>query len=117
MSAADIAMSVRSAWRCRGRPGERGGVVDAVADHGDDPALGLQPLDDVDLLGGQRVGDDGGDADGVGHGVCGALPIAGEQDRLHVSRRSAATAAAIAAVGVGDSATALSRPQASSTAV
>ena len=34
---------------------ERGGVVDAVADHRDDPALVLQPLDDVDLVGGQHA--------------------------------------------------------------
>ncbi len=38
--------------------GEGGGVVDAVADHGDDPALGLQAADDVDLVGGQHLGDD-----------------------------------------------------------
>ena len=37
--------------------GEGGGVVDAVADHRHDPALGLQPLDDVDLVGGQDLGD------------------------------------------------------------
>ena len=30
--------------------GQRGGVVDAVADHRDDPALGLQAADDVDLV-------------------------------------------------------------------
>ena len=38
--------------------GERGGVVDAVADHGDDGALVLEALDDVDLVGGQHLGDD-----------------------------------------------------------
>ena len=32
--------------------GERGRVVDAVADHRDDAALGLQPADDVDLVAG-----------------------------------------------------------------
>ena len=37
--------------------GERGGVVDAVADHGDDLALGLQAADDLDLVGGQDLGD------------------------------------------------------------
>ena len=37
--------------------GQGGGVVDAVADHGHDAALGLQPLDDVDLVGGQHLGD------------------------------------------------------------
>ena len=37
--------------------GEGGGVVDAVADHGDDPALGLEPPDDVDLVGRQHLGD------------------------------------------------------------
>ena len=38
--------------------GQRGGVVDAVADHRDACALGLQPLDDGDLVGGQHLGDD-----------------------------------------------------------
>ena len=36
---------------------QRGGVVDAVADHGDRPALGLQPADDVDLVLRQHLGD------------------------------------------------------------
>ena len=43
--------------------GERGGVVHAVADHGHDPALGLQPADHVDLVGGQHLGDHLVDAD------------------------------------------------------
>ena len=30
--------------------GERGGIVDAVTDHRDDPTVGLQPRDDVDLV-------------------------------------------------------------------
>jgi hypothetical protein len=38
--------------------GEGGRVVDAVADHRDGLALGLQALDDVDLVGGQDLGDD-----------------------------------------------------------
>jgi hypothetical protein len=33
-------------------PRERGGVVDAVADHRHDPAVGLEALDDVSLVGG-----------------------------------------------------------------
>ena len=43
--------------------GQRGGVVHAVADHGDDLALALQPADDVDLVLGQHLGDDLVDAD------------------------------------------------------
>ena len=46
--------------------GEGGGVVDAVADHGDDLAVGLQAADDVDLVGGQHLGDHVVDADLVG---------------------------------------------------
>ena len=61
--------------------GEGGGVVDAVADHGDDLAVGLQAADDVDLVGGQDLGDDGVDVDLVGDGSGGALVVAGEQHR------------------------------------
>ena len=43
--------------------GEGGGVVHAVADHGDPVALGLQPPDDVDLALGPDVGHDLVDAD------------------------------------------------------
>ena len=38
--------------------GERGGVVDAVADHRDRAARALQPPDGVDLAVGQDAGDD-----------------------------------------------------------
>ena len=43
--------------------GERGGVVDAVADHGDGVALGLEALDLGDLVAGQHLGHDPVDAD------------------------------------------------------
>ena len=36
---------------------QRGRVVDAVADHGDDATLGLQAGDRFDLAGGRHVGD------------------------------------------------------------
>ena len=57
-SDASIATSVPGAHRQAevGR-GQRGGVVHAVADHRDHPALGLQPADDVDLAGRQHAGD------------------------------------------------------------
>ena len=42
---------------------EGGRVVDAVADHRDDPALGLQPADDVDLVLRQHLGHDVGRVD------------------------------------------------------
>ena len=49
--------------------GERGGVVDAVADHRDDPALVLEAPDDVDLVGGEHLGDHVVDADLGGDGA------------------------------------------------
>ena len=60
--------------------GEGGGVVDAVADHGDDLALGLEAADDLDLVAGQDLGDDGVDPDLVGDAAGGPLVVAGEQD-------------------------------------
>ena len=48
--------------------GERGGVVDPVADHGHDPTLVLQAADDGDLVLGQHLGDHVVDADLGGHG-------------------------------------------------
>ena len=39
-------------------PGERRRVVDPVADHRDDPAVGLQLLDDRGLVAGQDLGAD-----------------------------------------------------------
>ena len=61
--------------------GQRGGVVDAVADHGHDPALGLEPLDHVHLVRGQHLGDHLVDADLGGHGPGGPLVVAGQQHR------------------------------------
>ena len=61
--------------------GEGGGVVDPVADHGDDPAVGLEATDDVDLVGRQHLGDDVVDADLVGDRPGGALVVAGQQHR------------------------------------
>ena len=61
--------------------GEGGGVVDTVADHGHGLALGLQAADDVDLVGGQDLGDDGVDADLVGDRPGGAFVVASEQHR------------------------------------
>ena len=45
--------------------GERGGVVHAVADHGDHPPPGLQATHDLDLVLRQDLGDDGVDADAL----------------------------------------------------
>ena len=58
---------------------ERGRVVDAVADHRDDAALGLQAADDVGLVGGHHLGDDLVDADLGGDGAGGRLVVAGQQ--------------------------------------
>ena len=58
---------------------ERGGVVDAVADHRDDPAVALQPLDDGDLVGREHLGDDVVDADLRRDGRGGPFVVAGEQ--------------------------------------
>jgi hypothetical protein len=49
--------------------GEGGGVFDPVADHRDGPAVGLQPLDHVDLVGRRHPGDHLVDADLAGHGA------------------------------------------------
>ena len=61
--------------------GQGGGVVHAVADHGDDLALALQPAHHVDLVLGQHLGDDVVDADLAGHGPCRPLVVAGEEHR------------------------------------
>ena len=85
--------------------GERGGVVDAVADHGDDPALGLQPLDDVDLVGGQHLGDHASSMPtSAATARAAALVVAGQQDRAS-GRGRAAGATASAEVGLTASAT------------
>ena len=60
--------------------GERGGVIDAVADHGDPVPLRLQPGDDGCLIGGQRPCDHLVDADLRGDGPGGRLVVAGQQD-------------------------------------
>ena len=69
--------------------GQRGGVVDAVADHRDDAAFGLQAADDVGLVGGQDLGDDLVDADLGGDRAGGRLVVAGEQDGAQPERRAA----------------------------
>ena len=61
--------------------GQRGGVVDAVADHRHHPAGGLQLLDHVGLARGQHPGDHLVDADRGRDGPGGALVVAGEQHR------------------------------------
>jgi hypothetical protein len=61
--------------------GQGGGVVDAVARHGDDPAGVLQLLDHVDLPGGQHARDHLADADRGGDVPGGSLVVAGEQHR------------------------------------
>ena len=66
--------------------GQRGGVVDTVADHGDDPALGLQPADDVELVLGQDLGDDLVDADLAGDRPGRGGVVAGQQDRGEAER-------------------------------
>ncbi len=65
---------------------ERGRVVDAVADHRDDAALGLQPPDDRRLVGGEHLGDHLVDADLGGHRAGGGLVVAGQQHRPQPER-------------------------------
>ena len=48
--------------------GQRGGVVDPVADHRHHAALGLQPPDRADLVVRQHLGDHLADAHRLGHG-------------------------------------------------
>ena len=60
---------------------ERGRIVDAVADHGHDAALGLKSPNDVGLLGRQDLGDDLLDADLGGDRAGGRLVVASEQHR------------------------------------
>jgi len=40
------------------RPGQRGSIVDPVADHGHPPPFGLEPPDLFDLIGRKKFGDD-----------------------------------------------------------
>ena len=60
---------------------ERRGVVDAVPDHGDRPALVLQPADDVHLVARQHLGDHLLDPDLGRHRPRHGLVVAGQQDR------------------------------------
>ena len=61
---------------------ERGGVVDAVADHADRPALALEPSDRVELVLRRDFGEDLRDAD-LGRDLVGdRCAVAGEQDRF-----------------------------------
>ena len=61
--------------------GESGGVVDSVADHRDDSSFVLEASYDVDLLGGEDLGDDLVDADLGGDISGGAFVVAGEEHR------------------------------------
>src|SRR6202012_5625753 len=61
--------------------GQRGRVVDAVADHGRGTAAGLQVGDELGLGGGERIADDLVDADRGGDGLGGGVVVAGQQDR------------------------------------
>ena len=77
--------------------GQRGRVVDAVAGHGDDAALGRQPLDDAVLVLRQHIGLDFLDAELAGDRLGGRLVVAGQHDdpdavvAQAVERRSAST--------------------------
>jgi hypothetical protein len=70
--------SPRSAGR-----GERGGVVDPVADHRDDVSLPLQLGDRVGLLLGQHLGPDVVDARAGGHRPGRGLVVSGQHHRVH----------------------------------
>ena len=87
---------------------ERGRVVDAVADHRDDAALGLQPADDVGLVGRQHLGDHLVDADLGGDRARGRLVVAGQQHRA-AGRAPCSDATASADVGLTVSATTSTR--------
>ena len=73
--------------------GERGGVVDAVADHADPSAFGLQAADLAGLVLGQNLGQHPGDPDLAGDRRGGAGVVAGDHHHLEASLRSAAIAA------------------------
>ena len=62
--------------------GQGGCVVDAVAGHGHDAALGAQALDDVALVVGQHLGLDAVDAEAAADGLGGDPVVAGEHDDL-----------------------------------
>ena len=69
----------------------------------------LQAAHERDLVRGQRLGDDGGDADLRRGGAGRALAVPGEQHRLDANRRSSATASALVSRTV--SATTTTRPR------
>ena len=103
--------------RADGKPevglGQRGGVVDAVADHGHDLARILQPPDLGRLALGQHVGETSVDADFGGDGAGGALVVAGEQHRGEAERPQLSdrlAAGGLHPVGQGDQAQRLGRP-------
>ena len=73
--------------------GQRGRVVDAVADHGHRVAVGLQAADDRGLVVGQRLRDDLVDTDLGGDGAGGGGVVAGEQDGAQARARAAAAIA------------------------
>ena len=75
----------RSAWASAAR------VVDAVADHGHHPTLGLQPLHHVQLPGREDLGHHLVDADGRGDRPRRRLVVAGEQDRVEAQAGAAST--------------------------
>ena len=58
--------------------GQRWGVVDAVAGHGDDPPFLAQPFNDFALVLRQNFRLDFGDAELAPHGLCGRAIVAGE---------------------------------------
>ena len=86
-SAAQIATSVPGP---EGQPevgrGERGGVVDAVADHRHPVPCRLKTGDDGGLVGWQRPGDDLVDARRGRDGPGGRLVVPGQQDRAQPER-------------------------------
>ena len=69
--------------------GERRRVVDAVADHRHDAALGLQAADHVGLAGRQHLGDHLVDADLGGDRARGRLVVAGQQHGPQAERLAA----------------------------
>ena len=89
--------------------GERGGVVDPVADHGHRAALVLQAPDRVQLAARVHPGDHVVDADLAGDRAGGALVVAGQQHRVQAERRAAGSPPP-GAVGLTVSAT-VSRPR------
>ena len=79
--------------------GERRGVVDAVAGHGDDAAFAAQFLDHRAFLLGQHLGFHFGDAEALGDGVRGGAVVAGEHhDADAVCRAAPSSAAGVVAL-------------------